>query len=235
MRDVRPEAPGISTLTLAPGRRSHRPLVFRPGQFVWLRTAGSMRGLLHDHPFSIASSTTRSSRQLDFTVRHVGDFSSSLANIAPGTRIHLDGPYGSFDSADPDARRLLLVAGGVGITPLMSILRTHADLGDPRPHVLVVGARTELDLLFREELKTLSASMDLTVVSVLSDADATWSGARGVIDRDLLREALGEAANLAGTHAYICGPSAMIDAVRVALIRLGMPAAQLASERFDLI
>src|SRR5207244_589503 len=104
---------------------------------VWLRLRRGVVGT-EEHPFTIASSANVTGR-LELTVRDSGDFSAVLACLHTGSKVWLDGPHGSF-TADvaPDGDGLVLLAGGVGITPMMSMLRTLAERSDTRTHRLVV-------------------------------------------------------------------------------------------------
>lgn len=158
VREVRAESLGVFTLVLEqPGNR-HRPIRFAPGQFVWLRLRPSLWA--EQHPFTIASSATRAVR-LCFTIRETGGFTTRLAKLQPGTRVWLDGPHGSFSLDHHPTTGLVLIAGGVGITPMMSMLRTLADRGDRKPHRLIAVARTPDELLFSDELATLSRRLNL--------------------------------------------------------------------------
>ncbi len=169
IREVRPEPGGVSTLVLAPaGRRraaGWRPLAFAPGQFAWLRLR--RWALFTDHPFSIASGT-RADGTVEFTVRRIGSYTRRLGRLRPGTTVYLDGPHGAFTVDHTRATGLVLLAGGVGITPMMSMLRTLADRGDQRPHRLLVSGRSPADLLFTDELDQLRRRLDLTVVPTIT-------------------------------------------------------------------
>jgi predicted ferric reductase len=233
VEEIRPESADVSTLVLVPANRSSRGLAFRPGQFAWIRL-DSPWGPLQSHPFTIASGAHEQHR-LEFTIRHVGDFTASLTALRPGRRVYVDGPHGSFNDDHEGAPSLLLVAAGVGITPMMSILRTQAARCDPRRYCLVVGARALPDLLFRHELRLMRNQLDLEVVEVLSDASPSWTGRRGRIDGALIEDVLAEQPGLTEPHAYLCGPAQMIADVHADLLGLGFPPRQVHTEQFDLV
>ncbi len=129
---VRRERGDAHTIQLrAVGHEGHR---FRPGQFAWMKM-GDAPFSLREHPFSYSSSACRPDHP-EFTVKASGDFTSVLGGLALGTRILVDGPHGSFSPTHPDGD-FLLIAGGVGITPMMSILRSFADSPDDRRFSLV--------------------------------------------------------------------------------------------------
>ncbi|MFZ9161662.1 MAG: ferric reductase-like transmembrane domain-containing protein, partial [Burkholderiaceae bacterium] len=100
---------------------------YQAGQFAWIKTQSAFG--LHDHPFSIASAPARPGSQqgpvaLTFLIKAVGDFTKSLGrHCTPGRTVYLDGPYGTFGRGLVDAPRLLLVAGGIGLAPLLSVLQ----------------------------------------------------------------------------------------------------------------
>lgn len=229
VREVRPEPGDSVTLVLEP--EGHEGFRFRCGQFVWL-TIGDSPFAGREHPFSIASSPLAWPR-VELTVKAVGDFTRRLLTTAPGTRAYLDGPFGtmSIDSF-PDADGYVFIAGGSGIVPCMSMLRTLADRGDRRPHLLMFGSSELPRTLFREELQALTTRLDLKVVHLLERPPAGWRGEQGFLTQAMLDRWLPHR----GRHAYfVCGPGPMMDVAETALVRLGVPLSDLHSERFDLV
>ena len=97
----------------------------------------------------------------------------------------LDGPHGSY-SGRPHAERFVLIAGGIGITPIISLLRTAADAGDCRPFLLIYGSRRWEQVTFREELEHLRERLDLRIVHVLKEPPPGWQGEAGFVDVLLL-------------------------------------------------
>jgi ferredoxin-NADP reductase len=154
--------------------------------------------------------------------------SSVAGDLEPGAEILVDGPHGSF-APMPDAS-YLLVAGGIGITPVMSILRTLADEGDGRHHVLVYASRRLDDALFRDDLDALADTLDLDVFHVLSEPPPGWTGESGLVDEDLLRAALARLPD--EPSVFVCGPPPLVDGVEADLLTLGVPAARIRAERF---
>lgn len=228
---VRAESPMVSTLVLRPRHRWQRGLRFAPGQFAWLRLNDSRQP--EDHPFTMASNAHRP-RQLEFTIGQVGDFTRRIAALPPGRLVYVDGPYGSFTVDQRPRRAILLIAGGVGLTPMMSILRTLEYRGDDRPACLVIGARKLSDLLFRDELTSMSTRRPLRVLEVLSDPPAGWSGHRGRVDSHILRTAMPTRRERADVDVYICGAPPLVAGVRAVLRRLGVPPQRIHTEQFDM-
>ncbi|MGH3783843.1 MAG: ferredoxin reductase family protein [Pseudonocardiaceae bacterium] len=236
VRELRPETSTVSTLVLEPRRdghrRGYRTLEFAPGQFAWLRRNPSSGA--QEHPFTIASSA-HLGLWTEFTIRHSGDFTSELRRLRPGSPVWVDGPYGAFTL---DLRRctgLVMIAGGVGITPMMSMLRTLAHRRDRRPHRLVVVARTLDELLFRAELSELQQRLDLTVVELLRQPPPSWTGASGAVDEDLLTALLPGTFRRNQLDYYLCGPPAMVTDVLTVLDGLDVPQPRIHTEQFDLV
>lgn len=226
---VRPERDDCWTIALAGG--PGRQLAFRPGQYVWL-TLGDSPWRLQQHPFTIASSPA--DRELKITIKALGDFTGTIAGIEPGTLAWLEGPYGVFTyRAGTSPGGVVLIAGGVGITPMMAILRSLRDAGAREPVWLIYGSECWNTVVFREELEALASSLDLTVIHVLAQAHEGWDGETGHIDAGVLERHL--PAHLADLPCYLCGPDAMADAIEPEVRRRGVPARNLYSERFDLV
>lgn len=217
------------TLRLRP--QSGEVFDYQPGQFAWLSLRASPWAL-REHPFSFASTPTRGGH-VEFTIKELGDFTARIGDIRPGETAYVDGPYGSFGIAhEPDARGAIFFAGGVGIAPVISQLRALADRGDTRPLWLFYGNRSWDRVVFREEIDVLATRLDLSVVHVLSEPPADWTGERGFITPSVLARHL--PTDTRGLHAFVCGPTPMIRLVERGLGALGMPLARVHSEIFDL-
>ena len=229
--EVRPERGRVFTLVLeaATGQRLH----FAPGQFAWLTVRHSPFAM-REHPFSIASSAACDDR-VELSIKELGDFSSTIKDMKPGDTAWLDGPYGTF-SVDhhTNAAGFVFVAGGIGIAPVMSMLRPLAERGDRRPMLLIYGNRLWERTAFREELEQLQQRLDLRVVHTLIEPPAGWTGEQGLITRDLLARHLGiSETECAGREFFICGPTAMIKSAENALVTLGINPGRVHSELFE--
>lgn len=141
----------------------------------------------------------------------------------------VDGPHGSFRPGAA-GEPYVLIAAGIGITPVMSMLRTFDDDDDPRALTLVYGSRGWDDITFREELEQLGGRLSLEVVHVLSDPPTGWAGERGRIERALLERAL--TPDTRTRSHFVCGPPTMVDAVQIALDELGIGPELVHVERF---
>lgn len=200
---------------------------FRPGQFAWLKLASQPRSL-SEHPFSYASSAHDQQRPR-FTVKALGDFTSRVTAAVPGTLLLVDGPHGSFSPVHAEAA-YVFVAGGVGITPVMSFLRSMADAGDDRPVTLVYGNRGWESVIFREELEALASRLQLTVLHVLADPPPGWTGSSGFIDAALLRDVADRQPD--PFNVFVCGPPPMCKAVERAADEVGLARRSLHVESF---
>ncbi len=210
---------------------------FEAGQFAWV-TIGTSPFALADHPLSIASAPGDRPR-FKFVIKEVGDFSKSLGRIPVGTRAYLDGPYGRFtvsaaESALPKGQRaagLAFVAGGVGVAPILSLLRDRQAAGEKRPMRLLYGNRAASQIVYRDELAAMEAAMDFRVHHVVSEPPYEWSGGVGVIDGAAIDGWL-DWPDPASWVYFVCGPKPMMDTVERSLIARGVPAARIITERF---
>ncbi len=226
---VRQERERIWTITLE--AVDHDGLRFESGQFAWL-TFGPRPIALKQHPFTIASSASQP-RRLEFTIKQLGDFTSTIGSMAIGTTVHIDGPAGSF-VPPADANGLTLISGGIGITPMMSILRSMRDIGDQRPVTLIYANQTLEKAVFAGELDALAREITLRIEHVPEIAPDRWQGHTGYITRAML-EAQVPAADRSGHAFMICGPDAMMDAVERALLDMGVGRERIRAERFNVI
>ncbi len=225
---ARPERGRVVTLALE--RASGKPLRFKPGQFGWLTLRASPFAL-KEHPFSIASSAERGDR-VELAIKELGDFTRTIRDVRPGETAYFDAPYGNF-SCDrmPQARGFVFIAGGIGIAPMMSQMRTLADRGDRRPHVLVYGSRSYDRIALREDIEALQRRLSLAVVHVLHEPEPDWAGERGLITRHVLERHLPRPVD--GYEFFLCGPTPMTRSVERSLAALGAKASSVHSEIFD--
>jgi NAD(P)H-flavin reductase/ferredoxin len=208
--------------------RLDRPFVFYPGQFLEVEVpgqAGEWRS------YSMASSPSRGD-QVDLVILRIpgGMFSSRLDDLRPGSPLRVRGPYGTSYLRDGE-EPILLVAGGSGIAPMMSILEFAAEQSDPRPITFFYGARTAADLPFRDEIVELQRrSRELRFRPALSEPtpDCRWEGPVGMIAQVIQRDL----ADASPYDAYICGPPPMCDTVSVILAAKGLPEGHAFLDRF---
>ena len=227
--EVRQERGDTTTLVMQPD--GHPGFHFNPGQFGWLMVWGSPFKIT-GHPFSFSSSAAAKGGRVEMSIRNLGDFTKEIQRVPVGKRVYLDGPYGAFTIGNP-ADMHVLIAGGVGVTPMMSMIRTLADRGDKRPVILLYGSKDRESITFCEELEVLKARLDLTVVHVLANPPAGWTGEQGFINAEMFKRHLPPPYS---DHEYfICGPGVMMDAIEKALGEMGVPMAKYHSERYSFV
>ena len=228
--EVRPERGRVWTLALEPV--GHPGLTFQPGQFAWLTLRGSPFSF-SEHPFSIASSAERKGR-VEFSIKELGDFTRRIKQIQADETAWLEGPYGAF-SIDRCSRAtgFVFIAGGIGISPIMSMLRTLADRSDSRAlHLVYADSRWE-DAAFREELELLSQRLDLKVVYVIEHPPRGWAGEHGRINKGMLARVLPP--DNGGLHYFLCGPKPFCEVGQAALRGSGVPLVRMHTELFDMV
>jgi len=160
-------------------------------------------------------------------------FSTVVPALEPGARLWVDGPFGAFTPEQRAAQGYVLIAGGIGISPMRSIITTLRDREDVRPVLLFYAARDASRLAFREEIERLRGQMNLEVVYVFESPGPEWSGERGYVSADVLRRHLPR--QYRHFQFFVCGPVPMMDAVEKALRELGVPAGAVQTERFDMV
>lgn len=199
------------------------------GQFLWL-SVWPHRPPFHDHPFSIASSASYLPR-LRLLVRHAGDCTNAFHALAPGTPVAIDGPHGSF-ILPRTTSAVVMVAGGVGIAPLLGMLEEAADRNDKRPFRLFYAARTQAAFAGKERLENLGHRLNLTTTYCADEAISSPQTVRGPICAEHLRNLLSGLVP-SDVSVMLCGPPAMMEGAADGVISLGVPMANVHYERFD--
>ena len=159
-------------------------------------------------------------------IKELGDFTQTSGQIETGTAAYLDGPYGSLSVEGRDAPGVALIAGGVGLAPLLGILRQMRLTGDTRKVRLVYGNRTVDQIAYAPELGSEG------VVYALSEPPENWGGEVGFIDAALIDRVF-SSDDIREWIFVICGPAIMMAIVEEHLISRGTPAHRILSERFD--
>lgn len=224
---TRPLTPGIR------GFRFVRPVTyeFTAGQW-FVITIPSEDGPLTKH-FTHSSSPTEPF--LEFTTRLTGSqFKNALEALPVGAEVQMEGPFGTFVLRD-GVVRIAFLTGGIGVTPVRSILRYLADGGagdSPVPEIAVfLGNLSEDTITFKDDLESMAASLTgARVVNVLSAPSEGWDGHRGYITADIIRQ---ELADPSSWTYYVSGPPPMVEAMRSALGAFDIPRKQMVLENFE--
>jgi NAD(P)H-flavin reductase len=205
------------TLELDPvGADNHSP--FTAGQFNMLYLFG-----LGEIPISISGDPAAPDR-LVHTTRAVGTVTRAMAGLKPGDMLGVRGPFGSaWPLADTNSRDIVLIAGGIGLAPLRPALyHMLAHRGDYGRIVLLYGARTPEDILYRTELERWRSRFDLEIFVTVDRATGDWHGNVGLVTA-LISRAPFDPQNAV---AFICGPEVMMRSTILALEKRGVPAIQ---------
>ncbi|WP_236849421.1 ferredoxin reductase family protein [Chlorogloeopsis fritschii] len=230
VEEVRPERGNVWTLALRP--RGHEGFRFQPGQFAWI-TLDISPFRMREHPFSMSSSGEHPEK-IEFSIKALGDFTNTIKDVKPGTKAFLDGPYGVFTTDRyEDSAGFVLIAGGIGITPIISMLVTAAERKDDRPYLVIYASKTWDDVTFREELEDLKKKLDLNIIHVLREPPEDWSGEKGYVDKELLERYIPK--RRATRQYFICASPKMMDQVELALHDLGVPPTNIHMEHFNLV
>lgn len=201
------------------------------GQFVWLKFSGPFFSF-QEHPFSI-SSHPGNQQTLEFTIKEFGDFTDHIGQLPIGSKVYVDGPYGHFTMKQRSAEGVMLIAGGVGIAPIMGILRQLTKECYSEPVVLITCHSTPLDIPYKEELVTLSKQLNMKTIHMtsLSEDGAENTGyLHGHLSQQIIADHIPEQAS--SWLYFVCGPSGMMDTAERAMLQLGVPLKQIVSERF---
>ncbi|KFE36298.1 ferric reductase-like transmembrane domain-containing protein [Thioclava atlantica] len=203
------------------------PLSFEPGQFAWI--AFGARSLpLQDHPFSIASAPGEP--RLTLLIQEVGDFTRRIGSVAPGTPVSLDAPHGSFVPRREGP--LLLIAGGVGIAPILSILRDAAQNGSGREIRFAYAARSAEAMVPPEMYEPACARLGITPMLISDRAGEGEAFRKGPLTEAYLAELL-DGLDPAACEVMICGPGPMMTFAADTLMGLGVPMGRIEYERFS--
>jgi len=217
------ETPNTWSLHFKGGNMEHKP-----GQFMLLSMLHNGRRT-EPHPFTISSSPGRD--DLSVSVKAVGDFTAAVKDTTVTDGAYIDMPYGTFSFLNYDAPNLVFIAGGIGITPFLSMLRYMVDNKLERNVILLWGNKTEKDIAFRSELEQMGAALpSLKVIHVLSN-QAGWPGEKGYVGTEMLHKYLD---GFDKPQVFVCGPPVMMTKVVRVLEKIGIPKARIHYERFAL-
>ncbi len=197
------------------------------GQFMIVRFL--TRGFRWEsHPFSM--SCLPNGKNLRISIKGVGDFTKRISDLKPGVSVFIDGPHGIFTSECCKSSKVLMIAGGIGITPIRSLTEEMLSMG--RDVVLLYSNRNSASIVFEKELNGLvnSSSGRLKVIHVISD-DPSWSGEKGRIDKEKITILVPD---FREREVFLCGPPPMMKAVMLTLSNLGVPNKHMHYERFAL-
>ena len=211
---------------------------YKAGQFAWLKIGSTAP--LYENPFSIASCSDGQSSQMTLLIKDVGDFTHQVTELKVGDKIYVDAPYGNFghDIFSSQPNEIVLIAGGVGIAPIASLLGKMVENEQGRftdkKIILIYGNRITEQIIDIHQMVNLNSLKQFELIHVITEPDASWKGLIGVLDKTSLEKILKSSdININTAQYFVCGPAVMIDSVENALAELGVSLGQIDSEKFQ--
>lgn len=223
------ESADTYSLTLVPD--GHEGVPFEAGQVAWIST-GPSPFVLSRNPFSYSGSS-EAGGAIRFSIKNLGDFTSTIPHMQKGQRVYVDGPYGTFNLDDERMQKgLVLIAGGIGLAPVMSILNTLADRGDKRPTYVFYGDLNEDTALYADEFEQLKPKLNLAFVQVLEEPKAEDYPHQGYITKDIMLDHLPQ--NYNDLFYFVCGPALMLRAIEKHFDAMGISNSQIHEENYTM-
>jgi len=226
------ESDSMTTLVLRP--KTGKVFNYIPGQFGFLRIKDAALSQ-EEHPFSITSSP-QNRQNVSVTIKNLGDWTSCIKSVQTGSHASFDAPYGRFSpdfySCDDG---IVLIAGGVGITPMLSILRSYAETAKEQKIMLIWGLRNRNEMICAEDFNNIQKAMpNFSFVPVLS-GDPDFQGEKGHISKDLIQRKIEEnGLEMSKLHFFFCGPPPMWPPVKESLTSMHVEQHMIHRENFSL-
>jgi len=206
---------GIKIFRLAP--ISGKNIDFKPGQFVMLHLLDKSGQSIDKRPYSVASAP--GDERIELAIKNVnGRFTSKLWGLKAGERVGVEGPFGHF--VFNNEKKAVFIAGGVGITPLLSMLRHIARNNLAGDYFLLYSCKTKNAILYEEELKKLSRAGIKIKIFLTRETSPVKEYEIGRMDADKIRKHI---KNPEDYIYFMCGPLAMITALKENLMKIGVP------------
>lgn len=213
--------------------RSHsgRILDHIPGQFVFI-TPVSATVPKEEHPFTISSTPSRPDA-MQFVIRSLGDWTSKINRLKAGETVLIDGPYGLFSHmVSSESDPIIMIAGGIGITPMLSMLRYMADVDDPRQILLIWSNKTKEHIVFPEEFKNLKHRLqNFNIIHIITHVSGGENDI-GRLDQTRLEKMLNGWSRK--SDVFVCGPFEMMKEMTRAVKKIGFSSARVYKEEFKL-
>lgn len=224
------EAPEIFTLRLVP-LEGEAPLPFKAGQWVYLHLLNEDK-TTWKAAFSIATAPTDAG-PIELGIKIVGDFTKRASRVRLDEEVALQGPFGMFVLPPPSESPLVFIAGGIGITPLRSMMREAVNAKTSAPIHLVYSNRYAEESAYLEEFDDLQRAhgrMQL-VTTLTGENPPGWTGKTGRVDEAMLAPVLAETAQ--NGQFFLCGPNSFMEGIRSILEAAGVDKKRIHQERFD--
>ena len=197
------------------------PITYNPGQFAYLSVV--CPGIDPEaHPYSFT--TAANGPYIRFVIKELGDDTKTMKNLVVGSKAFLEGPYGDFTYHSSRNKKQIWIAGGVGVTPFLSLARSLKNKSAYRVQLFYASDRLEDTVFLRELLmiqKTIPDVFELTVVN---------KNISGFVSLELLQKQLGD---LTGYDFFICGPPPMLKILKGGLVKAHVSSTQVYTEEFS--
>lgn len=227
--EVIKESNAMYTLKLVP--EDGHLFNYNPGQFGFLKLLSEIG--VEEHPFSISSDPLNDD-YISFTIKELGDFTSKIKDVKPGEKAMIDAPYGRFSYVNfPDEKNIVLISGGVGITPALSMLRYIRKNDKNKNIILIWGVKNPEELICIDELNGILNEMkNFYFVPVMSNSNS-WEGEKGRIDNEKIRRILElYGFDISSSGFYVCGPPLMAKSVIIGLKNMDVNKKRIHFEKF---
>lgn len=228
LHEVRDEAPGVKSFLFEYDKNNFH---YRSGQIVLLFPEEGNPNLRH--AFSIASSPTENLLMVTTKMRNESPYKTRLNTLKQGDTVTLMGPAGQFGLSEQLANQIVLLGGGIGITPFRSIIKYATDSKLPNKITLLYSNRTPEDIVYKQDWKEYETkNPNLTIVHTItqpSESKNEWRGRVGRIDANLIRE---HVENLDKAICYVCGPPSLVTELTSILTEMRINSAQIRTENF---
>ena len=227
------ETPGVKTFRFTAMDGGPIPFTYLPGQYLSIFPV--IDGRRTPRCYTMASSPTQR-HYCELTIKREAEGKGvsryTHDGLQEGELLEAAGPAGKFTFTGAEAKSVVLISGGVGITPMMSYVRHLTDSGWPGEIFFLHTCRHASEFIFRGELERLCARHPKLhlVVTITRPNEEPWSGLTGHLTKELIAQSVPE---IATRLVYVCGPDAMMRAAQAALLELGVPAAQVKTEAFS--
>ncbi len=207
---------------------------FKPGQYVMLALYDkndAKKEIWQQRPFSIYSSPLNK-KLLQFAIKIQGEFTQKVANLKKGDTVGISNPTGFFTFNEKRMRDTVFLAGGIGITPFMSAIRYVSEKNLPNKITLLYSNKTEADIVFFEELKTISRKhKNIQVIFILTkDTPTLWEGEKERIDKTMIEK---YCSPFQEKYFSLCGPEIFMESLSTQLEEIGVEKNRIDMERFN--
>ena len=215
---------GVATSIYVTGQRMEK-FKIKPGQFMIFRFW--QKGFWWQaHPFSM--SMVPKNNEIRLTAKKLGDFTNEMPNLKPDSIVLIDGPHGVFTADIISKDKLLFIAGGIGITPIRSLLESLGPIG--KDIILLYSNKSRSEIVLDKELAELSQQYGFKIVNILGDENVEGYE-NGRLDKDMLKRLVPD---IAKREVFVCGPPPMMSALQTSIEQLGVSKDYIHSERFAL-